>query len=365
MKSENANAILMKVDMNKTLVLFIGFSLLASCSRKENSGVRNVMTTAGQMPSVTKDKHDDLHVVYGIGDSIMYINSQNGGQSFSKPGLIAVLPHAFSFAMRGPQIAATDSGIVVIASTSTGDIFSFYKIGDHAWVKGQRVNDVDTIAKEGLTALSADGQKVFAAWLDLRSNKKNKIYGAASVDGGNTWTANKLIYASPDTTVCECCKPSVIVRGSNVFVMFRNWLNGNRDMYVAKSADGGTSFGDAQKLGEGSWQLNGCPMDGGGMALNESGELQTIWRRQGDIFFDTPGTPEKKIGTGKNCTIERMDGKNVHAWVEDGKVVVTDANGSKKIIGKGSGPLLKGLENDHVFCVWENEKELQGAIIDL
>ena len=34
--------------------------------------------------------------------------------------------------------------------------------------------------------------------------------------------------ASPDTTVCECCKPSVVIEGNNVYVMFRNWLNGNR-----------------------------------------------------------------------------------------------------------------------------------------
>ena len=71
------------------------------------------------------------------------------------------------------------------------------------------MNDPDTTAKEGLMALSADKENVFAVWLDLRGNKRNKIYGAKSIDGGKTWSKNIMIYTSPDTTVCECCKPSV------------------------------------------------------------------------------------------------------------------------------------------------------------
>jgi len=65
-----------------------------------------------------------------------------------------------------------------------GDIFSFYKEDKGNWTQGNRVNDVDTIAKEGLTALSADGENAFAVWLDLRGNKHNKIYGAKSTNGG-------------------------------------------------------------------------------------------------------------------------------------------------------------------------------------
>ena len=38
--------------------------------------------------------------------------------------------------------------------------------------------------------------------------------------------------------------------GSNdVYVMFRNALGGNRDMYVARSRDGGKTFGAAAKVG--------------------------------------------------------------------------------------------------------------------
>ena len=52
-----------------------------------------------------------------------------------------------------------------------------------------------------------------------------------------------------------------------VAVMWRNWLNGSRDMFAALSSDGGKTFATAQKLGSGTWKLNGCPMDGGSIAV--------------------------------------------------------------------------------------------------
>ena len=351
--------------MKNSILFAVSLLIFSSCSQKSTSGKDDFVIAKGQMPCITKDKDNNLHLVYGVGDSIMYTYSENNARSFSKPALISLLPHVFSFSMRGPQIAATQNGIVVTAATSLGDIFSFYKINGGNWIQGQRVNDIDTVAKEGLTALSADGGKAFAVWLDLRGNKRNKIYGAASTDGGKTWAANKMIYTSPDTTVCECCKPSVVVKGNNVFVMFRNWLDGNRDMYLVKSTDGGASFSHAQKLGEGSWKLNGCPMDGGGLSVNENGIVQTVWRRQGKIYAASTATVEKEIGEGKNCTIETVKNNNIYAWTEKGKIIVSGMQGNNKVVGEGTGPALKALNDAQVLCIWENEKEVHGAVVEL
>ncbi len=349
--------------MKRIIQLIPFIYLLASCAPKKEQTKDDFIVANGQMPNMTKDKDNTLHLVYGCGDSIMYVAANDAG-IFTKPSMIALLPKVFSFAMRGPQIAATEKGLVVTACTELGDIFSFYKEGEH-WVKGSKVNDTDTTAKEGLTALSADGENAFAAWLDLRGNQRNKIYGAKSIDGGKTWSKNIMVYTSPDTSVCECCKPSVLVNGNNVYVMFRNWLSGNRDLYVIQSNDGGNTFGQAQKLGNGNWKLDGCPMDGGGMAISNNGELQTVWRREAKLFTAVPGMPEKEIGEGKGCTIANINGKNVYAWSENGEVVFVDSQGQKKLLGKGSQPLLKPINNNGVICVWENEKQIHAAIFAL
>src|SRR5215212_7544416 len=346
--------------ISSNLLIFAAFVFLYSC-KNENS---NRVIAIGQMPSLVKDNSNNFHLVYGNGDSILYCYSSDHGKTFSVPSLISILPSLAASHTRGPQIASTSNGLTVTACNQMGDIFSFVKVESDKWLPGARVNDIDTVAKENLMALAADGDNAFAVWLDLR-DKHNKIFGAKSADGGKSWSKNIMIYASPDTTVCECCKPSVAVKGSNVHIMFRNWLNGNRDLYLIQSSDGGNTFGQAQKLGNGSWALNGCPMDGGGIAINKNGSPETVWRREGAIYACEPGKEEVKLGEGKNCTIESVNGKNIYAWIEDGNVIVLKPRGMKKNLGKGKLPLIKAINNEHVLCVWENNKKIHKAVLEL
>lgn len=351
----------MKILLTVALVLFI----LSGCNQRHPASTPGFIIANGQMPGLVKDKDGSLQMVYGTGDTILYAFSSNDGKSFSASSIIAVLPGLAASHMRGPQIAASGSGIIVTASNKAGNIFSFHKDAQGKWSSPLKVNDADTVAKEGLMALSANDDNAFAVWLDLRDNNSNKIYGARSADGGRTWMKNILVYASPDTTVCECCKPSVLVNGPSVYVMFRNWLHGNRDMYLVQSNDGGNSFGLAQKLGKGHWNLNGCPMDGGGITLNDEGKIETVWRREGKIYSSIPGMEEREIGEGKGCTIESVNNKNVYAWIENGDIVFTDTRGQKTILGKGTQPVLKALNDSQVICVWENEKQIHASILKI
>ena len=315
----------------------------------------------GQMPSLSKDAAGVLHLVYGIGDSILYRSSTDAGETFSSPVLVSRIEGLATSHTRGPQIAATQNGVLITACNSKGNIFSFLKEGASSWKPRYRVNDVDTVARENLMALSADGNNAFAVWLDLR-NGRNQIYGSRSVDGGKTWSKNIRIYASPDSTVCECCKPSVILQGSRVYVMFRNWLGGNRDMYLIRSADLGKTFGPAQKLGRESWALNACPMDGGGIAL-QNGVPQTVWNRKSVIYTVKPGAKEMEIGKGRSCTIETLNDKNIFAWVDKGDIVLLKPTGEKLMLGKGQLPILKAASRNSALCVWEDDKQIYKMLI--
>ncbi|MEP7107156.1 MAG: hypothetical protein ABI760_04225 [Ferruginibacter sp.] len=347
--------------MKKIVCIVLGACILAGCAQKKVAHKADFVIAGGQMPNLAREEDNQLHIVYGLGDSIMYTSSADYGNSFSAPTLIAILPGAFTFAMRGPQIAATGMGLIVTAPTREGNIFSFLKDNNGKWKTGGKINDEDSVAKEGLMGFSADNTLGYAAWLDLRGSKRDKIYGARTTDGGKTWLKNVLVYASPDSSVCECCKPSVLVKGNVVYVMFRNWLNGNRDLYLAKSTDSGNTFAQPQKLGTESWALNGCPMDGGAMALSND-TPETVWIRKGKIFAATAGKSEKEIGEGRNCTIEVINGKNVYSWTENGEIIVMDAFGKKQSLGKGSQPVLKALNEKDIICLWENERQVHASI---
>jgi hypothetical protein len=86
-----------------------------------------------------------------------------------------------------------------------------------------------------------------------------------------------------------------------ISIMWRNVLEGSRDLYVSNTRDG-VHFEPARKLGFGTWKINACPMDGGGIAFH-NGKLISAWRRDGEIFLSEPGKAEKRIGAGKDVAI--------------------------------------------------------------
>ncbi|WP_336516615.1 sialidase family protein [Pollutibacter soli] len=349
----------------KSVLFSIALVIFTMYGCKENAAEDvNAFIGYGQMPNIAKDKKGNLHIVYGSGDSIWYAASTDDGEHFSPPDLVATLAELAASHTRGPQIAATTDGLLITACSNKGDIFSYIKSGEGDWKQSARVNDVDTAAKENLMSLASFENRAFSVWLDLRDGN-NKIFGASSTDGGKTWSRNILLYASPDTTVCECCKPSVVMNENKVYVMFRNWLKGNRDLYMITSEDSGAVFGEAQKLGNGSWALKGCPMDGGALVINDEGNAETVWTRKGIIYSCKPGKEEAEIGMGKSCTMETVNGNNVYAWVENGDIIVLTHHGMKKNLGKGHLPVLKSLHNDNVLCVWENDKKIHKLVLEL
>jgi hypothetical protein len=345
-----------------TLTVFLISVFATSFSQNKEANVLNI--TNGRMPNLTIDKSKIIHIVYGRGDSIMCITSKDG-ITFNPPSLVAVLPKLMASAMRGPQIASAENGLVVTACTKEGNIYCYKKENPGKWIKIKRINDTNESAKEALMALCANGLNVYAVWLGVKSPKGQNIYGSKSIDGGKTWTKNILVYASPDGSVCDCCKPSVVVKGNSAYVMFRNLIEGNRDLYLIQSVDGGKTFGKATKLGTGSWKLNGCPMDGGGLALDDKGIPETVWRREGRIYSSAPGRPEKEIGEGRGCSIETINNSNIYAWSENGIITVLKPDNTKLKFGKGDLPLMKAINEKQVICIWENEKKISGAVIGL
>lgn len=307
-------------------------------------------------------------LTFGAGDAIDFALSRDGGRTFSKPVQVAEDGKLSLGRHRGPRIAITPGAIVVSAVVgrkgggADGDLVAWRSTdGGKTWSGGVRINDFPASAREGLHAMAAGGPGLlFAAWLDSRY-QGNRIYGALSRDGGRTWSANRLVYASPDGHTCECCHPSLAIDGAGrIYVMWRNWLNGARDMYLSRSSDGGETFSPIEKLGRGTWPLDGCPMDGGGLALNDRGELVTVWRRDAGVFLARPGKPELKLGAGKDPAVALGPDGVYAAWFTP--------NGLEAKLPDRPQPLLLAQDGAYVqlacsggpvLAVWESK----GAIL--
>src|SRR5712692_3569669 len=211
---------------------------------------------------------DIVGVTFGSGTTVYYSGSRDYGKTFSTPVKVVDSATKISLGMhRGPRIAITPGAVVISAAVQDkdgrdGNLLAWRSTdGGRTWSEGVVVNDIPTTAREGLHGMAAgDNGMLYAAWLDDRSiddsPRRKKLAGASSRDGGKTWSKSTVIYLSPegpDAKICECCHPSVAIDShGRIYVMFRNNLAEARDMYLAHSDDGGSTFSQAQKVGEGT-----------------------------------------------------------------------------------------------------------------
>lgn len=336
------------------------------------SGVPN------KQPKLATDGKN-VDVVFGSGSSIWVTRSDDGGRNFSPAIKVGALPAIALGRHRGPQLVLSGKAMIVsaiynpIASTDphphglpeNGSLVVWRSIDDgQTWSSPTTMNDVAGSAREGLHAMAADRDgNVAVVWLDLRA-PGTQLYGTVSRDGGTTWSPNVLLYRSPEKTICQCCKPSIAAAGHGHFaVMFRNALDGARDLYEL-SWDTSKGHGKAKKVGSGSWQLNACPMDGGGLAAHE-GHVASAWRRDQTVYLVDGKGPEQAIGHGKNVDMA-MTGRGPYVvWSEvDGVRLKRPDKPEPEILSKtGDFPVVTSMSGDHIAVTWEEDGEVKFALV--
>lgn len=305
-------------------------------------------------------------MVYGEGEKIFCMTSTNNGRAFSKPVEVGQLTGMHLGHTRGPQIASSRNFSMITAIDKQGRIHSYsLNHAGKSWRKLASVNDVTGSAVEGLMALTADqANNFYAAWLDIRIGKKNNIYFSSLNAKSSRWSENILVYKSPDEHVCECCKPNIAYRNNRLVIGFRNWLLGSRDIYYAVSINKGKTFTNPEKSGKGTWQLNACPMDGGGLALDEKGIVYAAWRRNNDVYFSQGKQAEQRIGAGRDVSMTEDKGLRLVAWQDNNRIKVKNMTSMKTTdVGTGMSPKIYILPDRKAFCVWEENKNIRYRVI--
>jgi len=313
--------------------------------------------------------HGQVALTFAAGHSIYFTSSQDGGRTFGPPSKVTDVPFLAVGRHRGPRVAILKDAIVISAiagaKTGDGDLLVWRSVdGGKTWRRAGMVNDQPNAAHEGLHAMAADENgNLFAAWLDLRS-KGTTLYGSRSTDGGVTWSKNALLYASAAGTICQCCDPSIAIgAGGQIAVMWRNVLGGSRDFYIASSSDG-VHFSPAQKMGQGTWKLDACPMDGGGLVWDK-GQPVSAWRRENDVFMARVGQPETRLGSGKDVAVAAGKNGVYVAWTGQAgiEVLAPGDQQPRQLAPQGGFVNLVALDDGSVLAAWESAGAVQTAIL--
>ena len=307
-------------------------------------------------PQLAVSPDGTVHVAFGIGTAI-YHTSSSDGRSFTPPVKIAELEKLALRMRRGPRIVATNDTLCVTAiSHATGTLHGWTSAdGGTTWKEQGALNSVAKSAREGMHGMAANGRGLAAlAWLDLRSGK-TELWSRISQDGGAHWGPEVRVYASPDGTICECCHPTVAIGPhGEIAAMWRNWLGGSRDIWASVSSDGGRTFPSARKLGSGSWQLKGCPMDGGSAVYDNSGKLHTVWRRESTVYSAILGSDEITIASSAlQPVVTQVNDRPSIAYEQNGEVQLMTGARSPRSVGQGKAPVIVSNVKGTAYISWE------------
>lgn len=215
---------------------------------------------------------------------------------------------------------------------------------------------------KAIKAKDMESYQAFRAKNSKRKAPEGKIYIAKSTDGGKSWSNSQLVYASPDGSVCECCMPTIQAdKDDQLYIMFRNNLKGSRDLHLAISKDHGNSFDSPIKLGQDTWKLNGCPMDGGGFRVTNQDNIATVWQRDGQIFIAKPKEKEIKIGTGRSPSIDAGNKGDYITWSEGENIMFLGPKStSAEVLAKGAySKTISTDQGDAMLIVWTEEGKIK------
>ncbi len=197
--------------------------------------------------------------------------------------------------------------------------------GGQSWESAVTVTD-DTLVfgSHNFHALHAAANgDVIAAWLDGREGR-SAAFLARSGDGGVTWGTNTRLSMGES---CPCCRTAIASRpDGSVWVAWRTVMPGNiRDIVVARSRDGGRTFGEAKRVHADDWVFEACPHAGPSLLADSLGRVHIAWwtGREGrsGVWYaraddgETFGTPQALSALGAARPI------HVQLAIEGGHVV--------------------------------------------
>lgn len=218
---------------------------------------------------------------------LLYARSTDGGRTFSQPLRVNKEPgEIWGFAASKPRVGVGPAGTIHIYypanenSPATGKpvaVSRYVRSSDKGatFSKPLRLNthaitDASEFVHGGLSHAHAFGTMsvardgtIYTYWIDTRAMARDgdngMMYSAISNDDGVTFAPDRQAFPAD---ICPCCQISAVAIDRNtLFVGARQVYGDNlRDATVARSDDGGKSFGERVRLGGKPWKINGCPL---------------------------------------------------------------------------------------------------------
>ena len=238
-----------------------------------------------------------------------------------------------------------------------------------------KINDDKVPAAHGMHSLSIGGEGfIYVTWLDERNvhapqpstkaeghhmESNRELFIAHSRDGGRTFSKNQKIASE----ACPCCKTALaIARDGTLYIGWRHVLPGNyRHIAITSSSDAGATFSQPVIVSDDKWVLQGCPVSGPSLSVNDAGVLKVLWYAAGEanapgLYFAESKDKGRSFSQGQLIARETVRGTPVLAAGNDSDVAIWEMSG-----GATAETRLRKVGNDGQSVSLGSNAELPAA----
>ena len=146
--------------------------------------------------------------------------------------------------------------------------------GGATWSAPLLLNDDATASEHGFVSWFRDGDRAGVVWLDGRDEANDAPESPAGEPAGTSLRyaflggdGRMLEQGVVDNLACDCCRTDVALTAAGAAVVYRDRSATEiRDIAVRVRATGGWS--EPVKLGPDNWQIAGCPINGPALDAN-------------------------------------------------------------------------------------------------
>lgn len=375
----------------------------------ENTKVNTDAMMASQGdPTIVVDSDGTIYAVWQDGrhdtSDVYFAKSTDRGSTWTDPN-VKVNTDTGTALQFSPDIAVDDDGNIYAAWEDTRDgdrniYFGKSTDGGATWTDPNvRVNsDAGTANQEGAAIAVDSAGNIYVAWDDNR-NGDYDIYFAKSTDGGATWTDPNIRLNSDEGATTQA-KPILDVSPSDtIYAAWTDMRNGNSDVYLTYSADGGSTWLDSdRKINS---DVGTTDQSSPALDFDSSGTIYAAWtdKRNGDsdIYFaksmnggTTWTNPNLKINSDLGTkdqfqpTITVDDNGAIYAaWQDDrnneydiyfcssvnGGTTWSDpnirANDDSSGYAQASPSIALDSSGDTLYLVWEDARDYETTNYDI
>jgi len=245
-----------------------------------------VISPGANQPHLAASDDGSFYAAFIKDGNILFAESADKGRTWSAPvTAIDAKGKATGGMQRGPRIAVDGKKTIYITAPVSYDeaelaakkypVRELYMVvstdGGKTFSKPAQVNDAPKKAPESLHWLAAaPNGDVFAVWLDLRNRAQGQDLAWAKISEQGKKIGRNGLLPGP---LCECCAPGLTVDAKgNPVVLYREGGKANRNIFLAQSTNGGTSFSKINRINAGDTKIDSCPMDAPQVAVSRDGK---------------------------------------------------------------------------------------------